>query len=130
MLIILQLRSWCSEPSYDVSSGCCAEQPSEGDDGRETGEVHEEAGGDALHVQRVGEVADVPARLALYVVDQSSTEPAPHTRLHVMFTSYAAYTAINKPQTKQSNKIDISLFIKCQTHQVNNIHTQKSTRIH
>ena len=65
--------------AYDVVAGCGAQQTAEGDDRRQTGEIHEEEGGDALDVEGVLEVAQVPRHLALHVRYQASEQSAVHT---------------------------------------------------
>ena len=66
--------------TYYVVVGGGSEQAAERDDRRQTGEVHEEEGGDALDVKPVLVVAQVPLGLQLHVVNQTSKQPAhaPH----------------------------------------------------
>ena len=61
-------------------TGGVAEEASEGDDGRETGEVEEEEGGDALDGKTVSIVGNVEGRFSPDVVDQT---PEKTTRTHL-----------------------------------------------
>ena len=65
--------------TYDVVVGGVPQQAAEGDDGSEAGEVHEEEGGEALGVEGVGVVTQVPRHLPLHVRDQPSKQPAQHS---------------------------------------------------
>ena len=58
-----------------------SQQPAKGDDGRETGKVHEEEGGQTLDVQPVLVVAEIQRQLASHIHDQPPKDPA-HTPRH------------------------------------------------
>ena len=66
--------------TYYVVVGGGSEQTAKRDDGRETGEVHEEERRDTLHVKTVLVVAHVPLRLQLHVLDQTSEQPTTQRR--------------------------------------------------
>jgi len=89
----LVVKGMGSETYYVVVGGC-SEQSAECDDWCQTGEVHEEKGGNALDVETVFEVAQVPLRLQLYVLNQTSEQPSNNnrtTREHTAERIVAAY---------------------------------------
>ena len=57
-----------------------SEQPAEGDDGGETGEVQVEEGSHALDVQHVFDIAQVERRLTLDVLNQTAEQPDENRR--------------------------------------------------
>ena len=62
------------EDTYDVVVCGGSQQTAERDDGRETGEVHEEERGNALNMQSILEVAQVPLRFQPDVLNQTAKQ--------------------------------------------------------